>query len=570
MMAVQLSPGVAIEEKDFSVTVAGQSTSIGGFAGVFTKGPMNKIINISSSAELEQIFGRPNVTNRGDFYLAKQFLQGSNSLRVVRVATLGDPENNVAGTLNATSGSAGILVKNRDDYFNTSFGATIGNWVAKSGGAWANGIIVSICPASSTAFNAWIGYNGNFPTAPATSAYAQSRGRTLDEMHIIVIDGKGLISGTPNKILERYAYLSQASDAIGSDGQGIYYKDVINNQSQYIYFANHATTLTSAGQATTAGTGAYVTGTAVITDILTNGVQQDDALPSQYNAAYDLFRTDDNFGVDILFSPNLPSSVDDARTISNNLISIAESTKKCFAVLGMPTSITVGKSDQDQIDAILAYVGAEGGNGIITRSSYACINPTPVQVYDGFNNGGSYIWIPSSANDALCIARSLVSASPAGTSKGIYLNVGKIGYNPSKARQDTLFQRGINYAVQDALGVYLSADKTFTARSSTFDQIGVRRAFIYLQKVFGDFAKNFLFEFNDQTTRNLVRIRSEQELKRMVTNKIIEDYIVDNPTSPSATELSVNYKIQPLNSVRFINIGLYNVGTNLEVNVVEA
>lgn len=583
-MAVQLSPGVAIEEKDFSITFAGQSTSIGGFAGVFSKGPMNRIINISTANELEQIFGRPNIKNRGDFYLAKQFLQGSNSLRVVRVQT--------SGSLNATTGTAGVLIPNRDAYFNLldgvggiAFGSTHGIWAAKSAGEWANGIEVSICPAipsapatsqtSASGFFQWA-YRGLFPSAPKTSEYAAhiSRDRPNDELHIVVVDKLGKVSGTTGKVLEKFAFLSQASDAVGTDGQGIYYKDVINNQSEYIYFVSHSSQLTNAGTATTSGTGAYVVGTTPITTTLSNGFTDDEATPTEFEAAYDLFKNDDTFGVDILFSPDFTVSTEDATTISNNLISIAETTKKCIAVISTPTSVLVNKNATNQLAGALAYYGvSDSSTTTITRSSYAFVNACAVQVYDGYNNGGQYIWIPSSANDALCLARVGVSSAPAGTTKGQYLGVNKIAYNPSKADQDILHQKGVNYTLQNSRGIYLASEKTFTARASTFDQIGVRRAFIYVQKLLASFAEGFLFEFNDATTRNLLRIGSERLLQNLVTSRVIEAVRVNEPTVPSPTVIDINYEITPISTVRNINIGTFNVGLvsdGTTINVVAA
>jgi hypothetical protein len=55
----------------------------------------------------------------------------------------------------------------------------------------------------------------------------------------------------------------------------------------------------------------------------------------------------------------------------------------------------------------------------------------------------------------------------------------------------------------------------------------------------------------------------------MVVNRIIESFEVDAPTSPAPTTLDVNYKVKPLNSVRFININLFNVGSAIDVAVVE-
>jgi hypothetical protein len=71
-----------------------------------------------------------------------------------------------------------------------------------------------------------------------------------DECHVVVVDEDGLFTGTPGTILERYAYVSLASDAKNADGSTNYVKDVINNGSSYIYLATFEGTL---GALTNAG-----------------------------------------------------------------------------------------------------------------------------------------------------------------------------------------------------------------------------------------------------------------------------------------------------------------------------
>ena len=48
--------------------------------------------------------------------------------------------------------------------------------------------------------------------------------------------------------LKYWTILSQASDVKGSDGSSLYYKDVINAGSKWIYIGNHPAALTDAGE----------------------------------------------------------------------------------------------------------------------------------------------------------------------------------------------------------------------------------------------------------------------------------------------------------------------------------
>ncbi len=88
-MAFQLSPGVAVVEKDFSAIVPAVSTSAGAFAGVFAWGPVLDPVTISSENVLVQRFGKPNDSTAQSFFTAANFLAYTNNLLTVRVDTNG-------------------------------------------------------------------------------------------------------------------------------------------------------------------------------------------------------------------------------------------------------------------------------------------------------------------------------------------------------------------------------------------------------------------------------------------------------------------------------------------------
>ena len=144
-MAFQVSPGVLVQEKDLTRIIPAVSTSIGAFAGKFSKGPMDDIISISSEQELVSTFGKPDSTNFEDFFSAANFLQYSNSLRVVRVQN--------SSVSNATESGSTFVIKNTDDYQNNHAdgSASVGLWAARTAGAWGNNLQISTCP-SATAY----------------------------------------------------------------------------------------------------------------------------------------------------------------------------------------------------------------------------------------------------------------------------------------------------------------------------------------------------------------------------------------------------------------------------------
>ena len=72
--------------------------------------------------------------------------------------------------------------------------------------------------------------------APGTSPFVSDRGGSNDEIHVVVVDEDGGISGVVGQVLETFSNLSKAADAKTAQGDNNYYPDVIYNRSQYIYW----------------------------------------------------------------------------------------------------------------------------------------------------------------------------------------------------------------------------------------------------------------------------------------------------------------------------------------------
>jgi phage tail sheath protein FI len=244
-MAFQLSPGVNVSEFDLTTIVPAVGTTEGAIAGQFSWGPSNTVVTISNEVELADRFGPPDANNFATWFTAANFLAYARNLKVVRAA-------NTTSDKNATSGSAGVLIENDDVYnynFRNPFTAPInaGTIAARFAGSKGNGLRVAMFSGSqnSSAWSAWssstISYKNQFDAIPSTSSFVANRGGQNDEMHIIVIDEEGKFTGTPNTILEKFAFVSKAADAKNDDGSSNYYVNVINDRSKYIYILQHPT-----------------------------------------------------------------------------------------------------------------------------------------------------------------------------------------------------------------------------------------------------------------------------------------------------------------------------------------
>jgi len=551
-MAFQVSPGVQVNEIDATNVVPAVSTSIGGFAGSFNWGPVGQVVTVGSENELAATFGAPDNNTAKYFLVAASFLKYGNALKVVRVAS---------GHDNATSDGTGQLIKNEDDYDNAG-ALSVGNWVAKYPGVLGNSLKVSMISADITDFSGWA-YSSSFDAVPTTSQYAIDQGKASakDELHIAVVDEDGAISGTPGTVLETFAFVSQGSDAKKSDGTSNFYKDVINSQSQYIWWAGHDSSLSDAGETIAANT-TFTTNTAAIEGSLSGGSDDNAPTTGEIATGYDLLEDADTVDVNLLFAT---PDANGAETIAEDLISIVNARKDCMAFVSPPIEDTVGSSTP--ATDVKAFANA------FTSTSYASCDSTALYVYDKYND--VYRWIGAAGHHAgLCANTDNVADawfSPAGVNRGQLLGVTKLAFNPKKADRDTLYKARVNPIVSlPGQGTLLFGDKTLLSRASAFDRINVRRLFIALEKAVSTAAKAQLFEFNDEFTRAQFRNLVEPFLRDVKGRRGLTDFLVvcDETNNTSAVidgnRFVADIFIKPSRSINFITLNFVATRSGVE------
>lgn len=101
----------------------------------------------------------------------------------------------------------------------------------------AEGFSASVL-ANSSIQRRWKYYN-DFSDQPETTPFTEARSGANDEMHIVVYDRLGQITGYKETIIEKFGFVSKASDAKNPDGSTNYYKDVINARSRYLWHLVH-------------------------------------------------------------------------------------------------------------------------------------------------------------------------------------------------------------------------------------------------------------------------------------------------------------------------------------------
>ena len=627
-MAFQVSPGVLVQERDLTRIIPAVSTSVGAFAGVFRKGPLDEIITVSSEQELVDTFGKPDSDNFEDFFSAANFLQYSNALRVVRAQN--------SSIANAVASGSSFVIKNDTDYTNNyaTGQGSVGEWAAKTAGAWGNSLLVSICPSatayeetakttlndastsvgdttvvltSSTGFN--VGDIVNFSTtaatndyddgheyrvtandtgsntitivrhpsgtgglqrtltngcnvrrrwrfydqvsgAPGTSPYASARSGVNDEIHIIVVDEDGVITGTQNTVLEVYSKLSKASDAKSPQGDSNYYPTVILNKSKYIYWMDH-----NAGGSNWGSAASGVTFTAVTTPTITSlqsGSDGSAITNAQKKTAYEKFLDSETVDIGLIIAGAGDS------THVDNVISIAEDRKDAVVFVSPERSDVVNVANANtQTSNVIGFYNT------IRSSSYVVFDSGYKYQYDRYND--VYRYVPLNGDIAGLSARTDLVAdswySPAGFNRGIIRGAVKLAFNPNKTQRDDLYRNRVNAVVTfPGQGTVLFGDKTGLSAPSAFDRINVRRLFIVLEKAISTASKFQLFEFNDEFTRANFRNIVEPFLREVQGRRGITDFLVvcdeTNNTGEviDRNEFVAEIFIKPARSINFITL----------------
>ena len=399
-------------------------------------------------------------------------------------------------------------------------------------------------------------YADQFGVAPGTSAYASSKSGSNDELHVIVLDEDGKFSGTANTVIEKYAFLSKATDAISSEGNSNYYKNVINQQSQYVWWMGHQPGSTNWG---TAALG--VTFDAIRSPFSASMSSGADGTigTSEIVTAYGKFANADETNISLLISGpgNLTTAV--------SLIALAESRKDCMVFLSPPKSTVVNNAGSEA-SGISSY------RDTLTSSSYATMDSGYKYQYDKYND--VYRYVALNGDIAGLCARTDSERdpwySPGGLSRGQIKNLIKLAYNPTKADRDTLYVKGVNPVVTfPGEGTVLFGDKTLLNRPSVFDRINVRRLFIVLEKSIARAARSSLFEFNDSFTRAQFVGIVEPFLRTVQGRRGITDFrVVCNETNNTPDIIDNNQfvgdiYIKPARSVNFIQLNFVAVRTGV-------
>ena len=520
----------------YSSVVVGTNTEVASFAGVVNSNNMTITVVSTTSNTLANTTANTISTSIkvGDYIQVGNSTIGYQYLKITSKGTIASNTTYA----NSTSFGAGFVVTTEVPY------------------------ALSDNLASNTVTRYWEYFN-RVNAAPGTSTFALNSGGTSDEMHIVVIDEDGAFTGQQNQILEVFPNVSRASDAKGEQGGSIYYKDVINQSSQYVWWASHragysVTTAASIAGINTAPLNLSLSGGA-------DGVTESTATLGVYSRAYDKFRSSEDVDVSLILTGKSQFGVS-GEGLANYLIdNIAEFRKDCVVFVS-PKQETVVNNPGDELNDVVSFRNA------LRSTSYAFLDTGYKYQYDKYND--VYRWVPLNGDVAGTVVRTDDLRdpwfSPAGFSRGNIKNVTKLAFNPNKGNRDALYKAGVNPVVNfPGNGVVLYGDKTLLARPSAFDRINVRRLFIVLEKAIAIAAKSSLFELNDEYTRAQFRNLVEPYLRDIKGRRGIYDFRVicdttnNSPERIDRNEFWGDIYIKPARSINFIQLNFIAVRTGV-------
>ena len=595
-MPFQVSPGVVVTERDLTTVVPNVATSIGAFAGAFQWGPVNQRVRISTENELVKTFGEPTIDTFEYFWSAANYLAYANNLLVVRAA--GDAaRNSVVKSYAAQADATTQRIDNVDDFNGTAFAAAgTGLFYAKYPGLRGNSLkaiaIDSVgWDAAVTARTANVAARSggtatqlqldqllfieSFDRKPLTSTNVLASGGSNDEMHILVIDNNGLFSGTSGEILETFSFVSKANDAKNIEGGTNYVRDVLMNQSQYIWLG--LTSNLTAGS-TDATAGAVHAGGPKAGNTFLNFEVAVDNVPAivggslsgaadgftgnfpitagEQETAYTLFADAETIDISLLIAG--PTTAATAKKI----VELAEERKDCIAFVS-PSKGVVVNTVTDVTSATAAVTNIITEKTTIGSSSYGVMDNAWKYQYDRYRD--TFVNVPMNADIAGLCARTDFTHdawfSPAGLNRGTIKNIVRPSWDASKANRDELYKGGVNpITTQLGAGNILFGDKTMLAVPSAFDRINVRRLFIVLEKAIAIAAKAMLFEFNDEFTRsqfvNIVTpfLREVQGRRGLTDFKVVCDSSNNTGQVIDTNNFVGDIYIKPNRSINFIQL----------------
>ena len=549
--ATQYSTNVALIDSNFTTDATKFDITVGSTSGVINLYNPNSTNFGSANSPYSAALAVANKFSVGDYVVVGNTSTGTQALKILgKVITVA----NVAGI---NTGSASISFK-FEQPLKLSTNIT-SQYVTRY---WEYYTQVDTAPGRST----YVATNGDI-AAQTADVSAQK-----DELHVVVIDEDGGFTSSPGAVLEVFSGVSRATDAKLSDGTSNFYKNVINDRSDYIW-AGADRTGAASNTAFNVVSSNTVALPAPMTLSFVNGADKDESEDGTTGVkfadlarAYDLFNTPEEADISLVMTGKARGGSNKEQLANYIIDNIAEVRKDCVVFVSPDVNDVVNNTFNAAEDVVTF-------RNSVRASSFAVMDSGYKYQYDKYND--VYRYIPLNGDMAgLCVRTDATRDpwySPAGTTRGQIKNVIRLAFNPNKAQRDLLYKNGVNPVIsQQGQGTFLNGDKTLLAKPSAFDRINVRRLFIVLEKTIAIAAQASMFEFNDEFTRAQFRNLVEPFLRDVQGRRGIYDFkVVCDATNNTAQVVDSNrfvgdIYVKPARSINYIQLNFVAVRSGIE------
>jgi hypothetical protein len=220
-------------------------------------------------------------------------------------------------------------------------------------------------------------------------------------------------------------------------------------------------------------------------------------------------------------------------------------------------------------------LGVSTDDGLIISSPYSAVFYPSCQTTD--LSGNTVVAPPTHMMVRTILRSDAVSypwLAPAGTRRGVVDNATAIGYIDAQTGEfqqlavgqsvrDILYENNINpITFIPGIGITNFGNKTRQGLTTALDRINVARLVAFLRGRLEEIGKLYLFEPNDQITRNEITNTVNSLMIDLIAKRAIYDYLVvcdlsnNTPARIDRNELWVDIAIEPVKAVEFIYIPL--------------
>jgi hypothetical protein len=278
---------------------------------------------------------------------------------------------------------------------------------------------------------------------------------------------------------------------------------------------------------------------------------------------------EEQVGYSLVAAPGYPELIPNLVALSN------ERNNTLFVIGDTPMRLPDNGTDIVEWATNNNGLGLDTADGLAATSQYLATFYPSCQTTD--LSGNLVVQPPSHMMIRTILRSDAVSypwLAPAGTRRGVVDNAVSIGYidsatgefqtvNNGRGIRDVLYENNINpITFIPGIGITNFGNKTTTSSTTALDRINVARLVAFLRARLEEIGKLYLFEPNDEITRNEITNTVNSLMIDLISKRAIYDYLVvcdlsnNTPGRIDRNELWVDIAIEPVKAIEFVYIPL--------------